>query len=92
MHSESSLSWQNIESLNSHKLIEINHILLKSYHYKKNCKNTSAGTRKHAEALAHRLLYTWSALWERFERGTQREYSWKPLKHSIVKRILVFKR
>ena len=24
--------------------------------------------------------------------GTQREYSSKPLKHSIVKRILVFKR
>ena len=38
MHSESSLSWQNIESLNSHKLIEINHILLKSYHYKKIAK------------------------------------------------------
>ena len=27
-----------------------------------------------------------------FARGTQREYSSKPLKHSIVKRILVFKR
>ena len=26
------------------------------------------------------------------DRGTQREYSSKPLKHSIVKRILVFKR
>ena len=25
-------------------------------------------------------------------RGTQREYSLKPLKHSIVKRVLVFKR
>ena len=25
-------------------------------------------------------------------RGTQREYSSKPLKHSIAKRILVFKR
>ena len=25
-------------------------------------------------------------------RGTQREYSSKPLEHSIVKRILVFKR
>ena len=25
------------------------------------------------------------------DRGTQREYSSKPLKHSIVKRILVFK-
>ena len=25
-------------------------------------------------------------------RGTQREYSSKPLKHSIVKRILLFKR
>ena len=25
-------------------------------------------------------------------RGTQREYSSKPLKHSIVKRILAFKR
>ena len=25
-------------------------------------------------------------------RGTQREYSLKPLKHSIVQRILVFKR
>ena len=29
---------------------------------------------------------------ERTYRGTQREYSSKPLKHSIVKRILVFKR
>ena len=27
-----------------------------------------------------------------FVRGTQREYSSKPLKHSIVKRVLVFKR
>ena len=26
------------------------------------------------------------------DRGTQREYSSKPLKHSIVKSILVFKR
>ena len=26
------------------------------------------------------------------DRGTQREYSSKPLKHSIVKRTLVFKR
>ena len=25
-------------------------------------------------------------------RGTQREYSWKPLKHSIVERIVVLKR
>ena len=25
------------------------------------------------------------------DRGTQREYTSKPLKHSIVKRILVFK-
>ena len=29
---------------------------------------------------------------EAFTRGTQRDYSPKPLKHSIVKRILVFKR
>jgi len=29
---------------------------------------------------------------ETFVRGTQREYSSKPLEHSIVKRILVFKR
>ena len=28
----------------------------------------------------------------KFGRGTQREYSSKPVKHSIVKRILVFKR
>ena len=27
-----------------------------------------------------------------FVRGTQREYSSKPLKHSIVKRVLVFQR
>ena len=27
-----------------------------------------------------------------YYRGTQREYSSKPLKHSIVERILVFKR
>ena len=27
-----------------------------------------------------------------YDRGTQREYSSKPLKHSIVKRVLVFKR
>ena len=33
-----------------------------------------------------RILGTWH------HRGTQREYSSKPLKHSIVKRILVFKR
>ena len=30
--------------------------------------------------------------WKFYFRGTQREYSSKPLKHSIVKRILVFKR
>ena len=30
--------------------------------------------------------------WRQANRGTQREYSSKPLKHSIVKRILVFKR
>ena len=29
---------------------------------------------------------------ERVTRGTQREYSSKPLEHSIVKRILVLKR
>ena len=28
----------------------------------------------------------------RYSRGTQREFSSKPLKHSIVKRILVFNR
>ena len=28
----------------------------------------------------------------RYLRGTQREYSSKPLKHGIIKRILVFKR
>ena len=33
-----------------------------------------------------------SSLWESSFRGTQREYSSEPLKHSIVKRILVFKR
>ena len=33
-----------------------------------------------------------SSLWENSIRGTQRKYSSKPLKHSIVKRILVFKR
>ena len=27
-----------------------------------------------------------------YDRGTQREYSSKPLKHSVVERILVFKR
>ena len=31
------------------------------------------------------------ALLETYNRGTQREYSTKPLKHSIVTRILVFK-
>ena len=30
--------------------------------------------------------------YSRKDRGTQREYSSKPLKHSIVKRMLVFKR
>jgi len=32
-----------------------------------------------------------ATLWRRVNRGTQREYSSKPLKHSIVKGILVFK-
>ena len=32
------------------------------------------------------------AVWCLVIRGTQREYSSKPLKHSIVKRVLVFKR
>ena len=32
------------------------------------------------------------ANWVRNIRGTQREYSSNPLKHSTVKRILVFKR
>ena len=41
---------------------------------------------------AHILTRLWrSRRWRRF-RGTQREYSSKPLKHRIVKRILVFKR
>ena len=33
-----------------------------------------------------------SAVAQRLGRGTQRKYSSKPLKHSIVKRILEFKR
>ena len=40
-------------------------------------------------------LVTWAELlkaWLALTRGTQREYSSKPLKHRIVKRILVFKR
>ena len=43
------------------------------------------------------VIYTFSLcftqFWWPFQiRGTQREYSSKPLKHRIVKRILVFKR
>ena len=30
--------------------------------------------------------------WPNYSRGTQREYSLKPLKHSIVERTLEFKR
>ena len=36
--------------------------------------------------------YLKTLLFRAFVRGTQREYSLKPLKHSIVERILVFKR
>ena len=36
------------------------------------------------------LKYLWVFL--PFSRGTQLEYSSKPVKHSIVERILVFKR
>ena len=35
---------------------------------------------------------TWSYMAVARFRGTRREYSSKPLKHSIVERILVFKR
>ena len=34
----------------------------------------------------------WKNCHQRYIRGTQREYSSKPLKHSIVERILEFKR
>ena len=37
-------------------------------------------------------LWPFSLAVHRLNRGTQREYNSKPLKHSIVKRILVFKR
>ena len=46
-------------------------------------------------------LFRWTSTWDSFQtlplgpkvlfRGAQREYSLKPLKHSIVERILVFK-
>ena len=38
------------------------------------------------------LPYLKTLLFRAFVRGTQREYSSKPIKHSIVERILVFKR
>ena len=38
------------------------------------------------------LLRTADSHWLWQNRGTQREYSSKPLKHSSVERILVFKR
>ena len=41
--------------------------------------------------LENYIVHEWKGHLEIF-RGTQREYSSKPLKHSIVKRILVFKR
>ena len=41
--------------------------------------------------LENYIVHEWKGHLEIF-RGTQREYSSKPLKHSIVKRILVFER
>ena len=41
--------------------------------------------------LARRVVSLGKKFYSTF-RGTQREYSSKPLKHSIVKRILVLKR
>ena len=42
--------------------------------------------------IEHYASYRVACVAWRFCRGTQREYSSKPLKHSIVQRILVFKR
>ena len=44
------------------------------------------------EEIGNNCNSTSTAVTGTFIRGTQREYGWKPLKHSIVKRILVFKR
>ena len=38
------------------------------------------------------MLSLQTGCWKHMVRGTQREYSSKPLKHSIGKRVLVFKR
>ena len=46
------------------------------------------------DVLARTFIWgrsVFSMLWI-IDRGTRREYSSKPLKHSVVERILVFKR
>ena len=44
------------------------------------------------EHLQNGIITHFKRIFTLKNRGTQREYSSKPLKHSIVKRILVFKR
>ena len=44
------------------------------------------------EEIANNCNSTTTAVTGTFIRGIQREYGSKPLKHSIVKRILLFKR
>ena len=49
----------------------------------------TTGAITSGKTLANFIKFYFQA---QFFRGTQREYSSKPLKHSIIKRILVFKR
>ena len=55
---------------------------------------TSRGEKKrnNYQPILHDKVNCLALLFCRELRGTQREYSSKPLKHRIVKRILVFKR
>ena len=52
--------------------------------------NSVNGREKYFKTIKGKMMQ-WSH-GPHFFRGTQRENSSKPLKHSIVKRILVFKR
>ena len=59
----------------------------------KTIENSSASKEKFItliQILVKKKLFHGSA--RSLHRGTQREYSSKPLQHSIVKRIVVFKR
>ena len=54
----------------------------------KECSDVSYVAGERVELTVHKE----TVVLEEINRGTQREHSSKPLKHSFVKRILVFKR